>query len=69
MSGQYFAQLNDDNVCINVHVVDKDFLEANPQRYPGRWVETFIGVAGKQYAGVGLIYDEATENFIIPEVE
>jgi len=69
MSGQYFAQLNDDNVCIRVKVVDKDFLEANPQRYPGRWVETFIGVEGKIYANEGYIYDEATKNFIVPEVE
>lgn len=63
---QYFAQIDSNNVVINVAVVQKDFLEANPQRYAGTWVETFIGVEGKTYAGIGYIYDLATQDFTAP---
>ena len=72
MSRQFFAQLNGDNVVTDVHCVTREFLEANPQRYTGRWVETFFDTAGKTYAGIGFIYDEATKDFfepIVPEVE
>ena len=63
---QYFAQLNNDNVVIHVSTVHRDFLEANPERYPGTWVETFVDVAGKTYAAVGFVYDFDTKNFIKP---
>lgn len=66
MERQYFAQLDDNNVVTHVAVVQREFLEANPQRYTGRWVETFFDTAGKQYAGIGYIYDEATEDFVAP---
>jgi len=66
MTAQYFAQLNDDNIVTDIHVVQQDFLEANPERYTGRWVETFFDTAGKTYAGVGFIYDEATQDFVAP---
>ena len=63
---QYFAQLDENNIVIKVAVVHKDFLNANPDRYPGRWVETFFNVEGKTYAGVDFIYDENTKDFIPP---
>jgi len=69
MKAQYFAQINDNNIVTMVAVVQQEFLEANPQRYTGTWVETFIGVAGKTYAGIGFVYDEATQNFTEPIVE
>jgi hypothetical protein len=65
---QYFAQIDDNNVVIDVAVVQRDFLEANPDRYTGTWVETFIGVEGKTYAGMGYIYDPATQDFAAPEL-
>jgi hypothetical protein len=71
MSAQYFAQLDDNNVVTHVAVVQKDFLEANPDRYTGRWVETFFDTAGKTYAGVGFTYDAVAKDFaapVIPEV-
>jgi hypothetical protein len=49
----------------------RDFLEANPDRYPGRWVETFFDTEGKTYAGVGFVYDDEAQDFaapVIPEV-
>jgi hypothetical protein len=49
----------------------RDFLESNPDRYTGRWVETFFDTEGKTYAGVGFVYDDEAQDFtapVIPEV-
>lgn len=69
MNRQYFAQLDDSNVVLHVAVVTKEFLEANPDRYPGRWVETFYDIPSKTYAGVGYVYDEASNDFSAPVIE
>lgn len=66
MEHQYFAQLNDDNVVIAVHVVTAEFMAENPERYSGVWVETFYDTPNKIYAGVGYTYDETTQDFIAP---
>lgn len=69
MSAQYFAQINDQNVVIDVAVVTTEFMETNPERYPGTWVETFIDVPGKTYAGVGYTYNPTTQDFMAPTYE
>ena len=66
MSAQYFAKIDANNVVTHVSVVQQDFLEANPERYTGTWVETFIGVEGKTYAAIGFTYDALTQNFTAP---
>jgi hypothetical protein len=66
MEQQFFAQLDDNNIVTRVAVVQREFLEANPQRYTGRWVETFFDTEGKTYAGIGFTYDEATQDFVAP---
>ena len=66
MSAQYFAQLDDNNVVVHVAVVQQEFLEANPERYQGVWVETFFDTEGKTYAGVGFTYDYDTQDFTPP---
>jgi hypothetical protein len=66
MNRQYFAQLDADNVVTTVHVVTAEFMAANPERYPGVWVETFFNTDGKIYAGVGYTYDYDTQDFIPP---
>ena len=63
---QYFAQLDDNNYVINIAVVHRDFLESNPERYPGVWVETFFDVPNKTYAGIGYTYDPVTKDFTAP---
>jgi hypothetical protein len=63
---QYFAQLDADNVVTHVAVVHQDFLEANPDRYPGTWVETFFDLPNKTYAGIGYTYDPVAKDFIVP---
>ena len=66
MVAQYFAQINENNIVTSVHVVQQEFLEANPERYPGVWVETFFDTEGKTYAGVGYTYDYDTQDFTPP---
>ena len=66
MSAQYFAQINDNNVVTHVAVVQQEFLEANPERYPGTWVETFVDDPNKTYAGFGYIYSYDTQDFTPP---
>lgn len=68
MSAQYFAQIDANNVVTNIAVVQQDFLEANPERYIGTWVETFFDVEGKTYAGIGFTYDSETQDFIAPVI-
>ncbi len=66
MAQQFFAQLDANNVVIDVHCVTQEFLEANPERYPGVWVETFFNTPNKNYAGINWVYDETTQNFYYP---
>jgi hypothetical protein len=67
MSQQFFAKLDDNNVVVHVAVVQREFLEANPQRYTGVWVETFFDTAGKTYAGIGFEYLEDEQDFRSPQ--
>jgi hypothetical protein len=69
MSAQYFAQINEQNIVIDVAVVTTEFMQANPERYPGTWVETFLDVPGKTYAGGGYIYDPTAQDFTAPIYE
>ena len=62
---QYFAQVTD-GVVTRVAVVQQDFLQANPERYTGTWVETFFDTEGKTYAGVGFTYNPVTQDFTAP---
>ena len=66
MVAQYFAQLDDNNIVTNVHVVTAEFMAENPDRYPGVWVETFFDTDDKTYAGIGYTYNETTQDFIAP---
>jgi hypothetical protein len=66
MSRPFFAQLDENNIVTDVHCVSQEFLEANPERYPGVWVETFFNTDGKIYAGVGWTYDYDTQDFTPP---
>jgi hypothetical protein len=63
MERQYFAQLDENNVVTHIAVVQREFLEANPQRYTGRWVETFFDTPDKTYAGLGMEYLEDEQDF------
>ena len=64
----YFAQVTD-GVVTDVLVVSRDFLDANPERYTGTWVQTFRDVEGITYAGIGYTYDADLDEFIAPVIE
>ena len=69
---QYFAQLDERNIVIDIAVVTRLFMEQNPERYAGTWIETFVNVANKTYAGIGYTWNgtdfepPADETFIKP---
>jgi hypothetical protein len=64
---QYFAQIDNNNVVSDIAVVTHLFMAENPERYPGTWVETFVNLPNKTYAGIGYTYDETTQNFTPPD--
>jgi hypothetical protein len=66
---QYFAEIDNNDVVVNIHVVTQQFLDENPERYSGMYVETFIDVPGKTYAAIGYSYDRQTDNFVPPIYE
>ena len=66
---QYFAQIDDTNIVIYVAVVTAEFMAENPERYPGTWIETFVNLPNKTFAGIGYTYDYATDNFYPPADE
>jgi len=66
MERQFFVKLDENNIVIDIAVVTKEFLEANPERYQGRWVETFFEHKTKTYAGIGFVYDEGKQDFYDP---
>jgi hypothetical protein len=63
---QYFVQLDSNNTVTDIAVTTMQFMAENPDRYPGRWVETFFDTPGKTYAGIGFTYDEEADDFIAP---
>lgn len=66
MSATYFARIDGNNKVIDVAVTSAEFMEENPERYEGTWVETFFDRADKRYAGVGFTYDPETQDFTEP---
>ena len=62
----YFAQVNKENIVTDVRVVSAKYMAENSELYVGEWVQTYIDVAGKTYAGLGYTYDPATDNFYAP---
>ena len=66
MSAEYWANISDNNVVTNVMVVTKEYMDENPDMFPGRWVQTFVDREDKTYAGIGFTWDEAKEDFVMP---
>ena len=54
---------------MRVAVVQKDFLDTNPDRYgdPKNWVQTYTDRADKTYAAVGSTYIAVVDDFISPQ--
>jgi hypothetical protein len=61
----YFAQLDENNIVINVVVADKDFIDLQT----GTWLETYTdGSKRSNYAGIGFTYDKSLDAFIPPKL-
>ena len=69
MEQQYCAELDQNNVVLTVQCVTAEFIAANPDRYVGAWVETWIDREDKTYAGIGYTYSYETEDFTPPYIE
>lgn len=69
-----------DEIVVQVNVIDEEFFNSNPDRYPGKWIQTSYNTVGgvhllggiplrKNYAGIGYKYDEVRDAFIPPRPE
>ena len=63
----YYAQIDTENIVTDVRVVTPEYMAENPDLYPGTWIETYIGVIGKTYAGIG--YSWNGTDFVAPVIE
>lgn len=57
------AMVGDDNVVTGVYSIAPATILQSPWREMAHWVPTYYGWPGRQYAGIGYIYDPATDNF------
>ena len=62
----YFAQIDEENIVIDVRVVSAEYMAENPDLYVGEWIQTYIGVAGKTYAAIGYTWNGT--DFVAPPV-
>lgn len=62
-----FAKV-ENGIVVHVECVTAEFMAANPTRYPGEWVETFIdGSKRGNYAGKGYTFNKALDAFYAPK--
>ena len=63
---QYFAQVTN-GVVTNVVVATSEYMAENPERYQGEYIETFLDVPGKTYAGIGYLWNGT--DFVLPPAD
>jgi len=63
----YFAQIDAENIVIDVRVVSPEYMAQNPDLYTGQWVQTYIGVAEKTYAAIGYTWNGT--DFVAPPAD
>lgn len=63
---QYFAKIEND-IVVDIACVEKSFMDANPERYLGEWVECSQEVenpaANPDYACINGSYNRSTGKF------
>jgi hypothetical protein len=73
----HFAKI-ENGIVVQVNVIDEEFFANNPERYTGIWKQTSYNTQGgvhllggiplrKNYAGIGMIYDETKDAFYAPQ--
>jgi len=74
----HFAQINQDNVVVNVIVAEQEFIDSGSVGDTAQWIQTSYNTYGgqhllggtplrKNYAGIGYTYDAALDAFIPPQ--
>lgn len=74
----HFAQINENNIVVQVIVAEQDFINSGAVGDPGHWIQTSYNTHGgehrlggtplrKNYAGIGFTYDPAKDAFIPPK--
>lgn len=66
MTVPHFAQLDENNKVVRFAVVEEEYLRANPDRYPGTWVNAHRDTEGKTPAFYNSTYDPDTDTFAPP---
>jgi len=74
----HFAQIDQNNVVIQVLVIEQDVVDTGLFGNPGSWIQTSYNTHGgahatggtplrKNYAGIGYTYDRTRDAFIPPQ--
>lgn len=71
----HFAQIDDNNIVVQVIVAEQDFVNSGAVGDPSKWIQTSYNTHGgvhklggmplrKNYAGIGYTYDNVRDAFI-----
>jgi hypothetical protein len=74
----HFAQIDDNNIVVNVIVAEQDFIDSGAVGNPTKWIQTSYNTQGgvhklggiplrKNYAGIGYYYHAQLDAFIPPK--
>lgn len=74
----HYAQINQDNIVVQVIVAEQDFINSGAVGDPNSWLQTSYNTFGgehrtggtplrKNYAGIGYKYDSERDAFIPPK--
>jgi len=74
----HFAQINNENIVVQVIVAEQDFIDSGIVGNPKDWIQTSYNTRGgqhilgqeplrKNYAGIGYMYDAEKDAFIPPK--
>ena len=73
----HYAQIDQNNIVIQVIVAEQDFIDSGAVGDPQTWVQTSYNTHGgqhpegrplrKNYAGIGFTYDAVRDAFIPPK--
>lgn len=74
----HFAQIDDNNIVVQVIVAEQDFIDSGAVGDSSKWIQTSYNTYGgehrnggtplrKNYAGIGYTYDPTMDAFIPPK--
>jgi hypothetical protein len=74
----HYAQIDENNIVVNVIVAEQDFIDTGAVGNPASWIQTSyntyanVHILGgtplrKNYAGIGYTYDRILDAFVPPK--